>query len=206
MAKKTAKTIEKLRTDVQALSEAVWALKRHVRVEVAAESAANGSRNQKSRKLARLEERSAAAGARGLVSAWGTWRLPGPAGERTVRWQLENTPAESLVPEDLDAAATRLAAIGHRQRVAILLALLHQPASVSDLVATLALGTSGAAYHHLNVLQGAGLVMQEERGVFEVAPDQAAFIVGILSALAIDPIIEAPVPPPSPNGESSIGA
>jgi DNA gyrase subunit B len=201
MAKKTTKTLEKLRTDVQALSEAVWALKRHVRVEVAAESAANGSRNHKSRKLARLEARAAADDALGMVSAWGTCRLPGPAGERTVRWQMENVPAEALIPDDLDAAATRLAAVGHRQRLAILLTLLRQPASVSDLVGSLDLGTTGAAYHHLKALHGTGLVTQEERGVFEVAPEQAGFIVGILSALAIEPSVEEPIPAAETDGE-----
>lgn len=202
MAKKTEKTLEKLRTDVQALSEAVWALKRHVRVEVAAESAANGSRNQKSRKLARLEERAAAEDALGMVSAWGTCRLPGPTGERTVRWQMENVPAEALIPDNLDAAAARLAAVGHRQRLAILLTLLRRPAPVSELVASLDLGTTGAAYHHLKALQGAGLVTQEERGVFEVAPEQAAVILGILAALATEPTVEEPASSASPDGEA----
>jgi DNA gyrase subunit B len=200
MAKKAAKSVDKLRADVQALSEAVWALKEHVRIEAAAESAANGQRNQKSRKLVRLEERAEADGARGVVSAWGTYRLPGPAGERTVQWQMESAPADALIPDDLEEAAVRLAAIGHRQRLAILVSLLRQPASVSELVATLELGTSGAAYHHLKALQVAGLVVQEERGVFEVAPDQVGYIVGIFSALAMEPTVEEPDPAPSPDG------
>ncbi len=206
MAKKTVKSLEKLRTDVQALSEAVWALKRHVKVEVAAESAANDSRSRKSRKLVRLEEQAAADGARGLVSGWGAWRLPGPAGERTVRWQMENAPADGLAPDDLDAAAARLAAIGHRQRLAILLSLLQQPASVSEMVSTLELGTTGAAYHHLKALQGAGLVVQEERGVFEIAPDQVGFVIGILAALAIEATVEEPAPAESPDGEIPVEA
>lgn len=205
MSKKTTKTVEKLRADVQALSEAVWALKKHVRVEVAAESAANGSRNRKSRKLINLEESTAGSDTRGMVSAWGTFRLPGPAGaERQVHWEHENVAAESLIPEDLDAAATRLAAIGHRQRLSILVALLQKPASVSELVSGLELGTSGAAYHHLNVLQGAGLVVQQERGIFGIAPEQVGTLVGILSALATSPTVEeiAVTAPESPDGEA----
>jgi DNA gyrase subunit B len=208
MAKKSEKTLQKLRTDVQALSEAVWALKRHVKAEVAAESAVNDSRTRKSRKLARLEEQAATDGARGLVSAWGTWRLPGPTGERAVRWQVENAPADGLAPDDLDAAATRLAAIGHRQRLAIVLSLLEQPASVSELVASLELGTTGAAYHHLKALQGAGLVVQQERGVFEIAPEQIGFVIGTLSALATEATVEdiAAEPAVSPDGEVPVEA
>lgn len=201
MAKKSDKSLQKLRTDVQALSEAVWALKQHVRVEVAAESAAKDTRSRKSRKLARLEERANVDGARGLVSGWGTWRLPGSTGDRSVQWEMENVPADGLAPDDLDTAATRLAAIGHRQRLAILLSLIHQPASVTEMVSTLELGTTGAAYHHLKALQGAGLVVQEERGVFEIAPEQVGFVIGILAALAIEPTVEDAASVSSPNGE-----
>lgn len=203
MAKKTDKAVEKLRADVQALSEAVWALRKNVRTEAAAESAANDARNQKSRKLSRLEEQAAANGARGLVSAFGTFRLPSPNGvERTVQWQVENASADSLVPDDLETAAARLAAIGHRQRLAIVVALLRQPSSVSDLVGALELGTSGAAYHHLNVLQGAGFVQQPERGIFEIAPDQVGSILGILSALAATlKVEEVTAAEPSPDEE-----
>ncbi|HYH13368.1 MAG TPA: helix-turn-helix domain-containing protein, partial [Thermomicrobiales bacterium] len=171
MAKKTSKTVEKLRADVQALTEAVWALKEDVRVERAAESAANGSRSRLSPKLGKLEQQADRETTLGAVSSYGMFRLPGPNGDtRKVRWQVENTSVETLIPEDADAATQRLAAIGHKQRLAILLHLIQQPSSVSELVGTLDLGTSGAAYHHLNVLQGAGLVAQQERGIFEVAP------------------------------------
>lgn len=191
MPKKTSKTVDKLRGDVQALTEAVWALKEHVRVEAAAESAANGSRNQKSGRLNRLEKQAQVDDSRGLVSVYGSFRLPEQAGtERRVHWQLENQTVESLIPDDIEAAAQQLGAIGHRQRLAILIALLQQPSSVSDLVTSLGLGTSGAAYHHLNVLQGTGYVTQQERGVYEVAPEQVGCIAGILASLAATPTIE----------------
>lgn len=191
MPKKTSKTVDKLRGDVQALTEAVWALKEHVRVEAAAESAANGSRNQKSGRLSRLEKQAQVDDSRGLVSIYGSFRLPEQAGtERKVHWQLENRTVESLIPDDIETAAQQLGAIGHRQRLAILIALLQQPSSVSDLVTSLELGTSGAAYHHLNVLQGTGYVIQQERGIYEVAPEQVGCIAGILAALAATPTIE----------------
>ena len=191
MPKKTSKTVDKLRGDVQALTEAVWALKEHIRVEAAAESAANGSRNQTSGRLSRLEKQAQVDGSRGLVSVYGSVRLPEQAGTaRKVHWQLENRTVESLIPDDIETAAQQLGAIGHRQRLAILIALLQQPSSVSDLVTSLELGTSGAAYHHLNVLQGTGYVIQQERGIYEVAPEQVGCIAGILASLAATPTIE----------------
>lgn len=197
MAKKTSKTVEKLRADVQALSEAVWALKDQVRVERAAESAAKGTRSQKSPKVGKLEQQADAEMTLGAVSTYGAFRLSGPNGDtRKVRWQVENTPIETLIPDDVDIAAQRLAAIGHKQRLAILVHLIQQPSSVSELVSNLDLGTSGAAYHHLNVLQGAGLVAQQERGIFEVAAEQTGFIVGILAALATNPTVESASMPP----------
>ncbi len=206
MSKKTNKAIEKLRQDVQSLSEAVWTLRKHVRVEVAAESAANGAR---SKRLRQLEEQAEETDARGVVSAYGTFRLEAPAGNtRAVRWQHENVALESLIPDNLDQAAARLAAIGHRQRLAILVSLLQAPASVSELVKALELGTSGAAYHHLNVLQSAGFVGQRERGLFEIAPEQVGCIVGILAALATDPTVDDVViaEAVSPDGIAAMSA
>lgn len=203
MAKKTSKTVEKLRADVQALSEAVWALKEHVRVERAAESAANGSRRHKSARLERLERQVGNGASLGAVSGYGVVRLGDSEGAgRRIRWQIDNAGIDSVIPDDVDLAAQRLGAIGHRQRLAILVALLQRPSTVNDLVATLELGTSGAAYHHLNVLQGAGLVTQEERGVFTLAPEQVGFVVGALTALTISPTVDTAAggDTPSPDG------
>ncbi len=197
MGKKSARMIAKLRSDVQALSEAVWAMKDHARIEAAAESAASGSRKRKSRKLRELEANLAEGDGRGNVSGYGTFRLPGVNGtSRMVRWQLENTTMERVIPDDLEHTATVLAAVGHRQRLAIVIALLQQPMSVNDLVTSLDLGTSGAAYHHLNVLQNAGLVTQQERGTFELVPEQVSAIIVILSALIVTPMVEVESPVP----------
>lgn len=210
MGKKTTKSVDKLRSDVQALSEAVWALKEHVRVEVAAESAANGSRMQKSRQLTKLEQQADIDSVRGVVSSYGSYVVADRSGadEKKVQWQLENVATESLIPDDLDDAAQRLGAIGHRQRLAILIALLEQPQSANDLVSTLELGTTGAAYHHLNVLQSAGFVIQEERGTYELAPHQISSIVGILTALAASPSVDVinHQPDGSPDSERAKAA
>lgn len=194
MAKKTDKVIEKLRSDVQALSEAVWALKDHVRIEAAAGAAANGSRQRRTKKLGDLESQLSASGDRGAVSSYGSYLATQRSGDSVkVQWQQEHVATESLAPANLEMAATRLSAIGHRQRLAVLLALLKRPSSASDLVGSLDLGTTGAAYHHLNVLQQAGFVIQEERGTFEIAPEQIGTLLGILAALASEASVEVDV-------------
>ena len=74
------------------------------------------------------------------------------------------------------------------------------------MVSSLELGTTGAAYHHLKALQGAGLVVQQERGVFEIAPDQVGFVIGVLAALATEATIDEPAPAESPDGEVPVEA
>ncbi len=59
-----------------------------------------------------------------------------------------------------------LAALGHRQRLLLLKAILQRPASVAELVERLGMGTTGQAYHHLHLLQAADLIEQEARGQF----------------------------------------
>lgn len=191
MAKKTTKAIDKLRSDVQALSEAVWSLKQHVRVEVAGNSAASESTATKSKTLQRLGEQADAGSVRGLVSSYGAYVVTDGSGtQKNIQWQLENVSTETLIPADVDAAAEQLGAIGHKQRLGILIELLDQPRSATDLVTSLELGTTGAAYHHLNVLQNAGFVVQAQRGVYEVAPERVGAVIGILTALTSRPSVD----------------
>lgn len=191
MGKKTDKLVEKMRSDVQALSEAVWSLKDQVRIEAAADAAASGSKGARSKTLGDLETQADGSNGRGAISSYGSFLAKQRSGDSVkVQWQQENVATDSLIPDDLELAAARLSAIGHHQRLGILLALLEQPSSVSDLVASLGLGTTGGAYHHLNVLQNAGFVVQEERGTYEIEPEQIGTVIGILSALAADASVQ----------------
>ena len=74
------------------------------------------------------------------------------------------------------------------------------------MVASLGLGTTGAAYHHLKGATGRRADDWEERGIFEIAPEQVGFVVGILSALATEATVESPNPVESPDGEVAIEA
>lgn len=181
-AKKARNEIDSLRGDVQSLSEAVWALRDHVTVQSAAAGAANGAvPAANARAMATdLAERALADREQGVVSTRGYF-VDGN-GLREYRWELERSAAD-LLAVDEDAVARILAAVGHRQRLLILKEILDKPSSAADLVTSLDLGTTGAAYHHLNVLQAADLVTQEGRGTFTVQPHRVSAIFAMLAGV-----------------------
>jgi len=164
--KKSKAGLEGIRTDVRSLTEAVWALRDQVSFNGAAAAGAASSKRTSPDQDITVD--------RGTVSVQGSVM----AGGVTATWQCSVSATDSLSSDDQTVRV--LAAMGHRQRLAILATLIDSPSTVADLVANLALGTTGAAYHHLNVLQAAGLVTQVTRGNFTVAPDQAGVIVSIL--------------------------
>lgn len=181
-AKKVRNEIDSLRSDVQSLSEAVWALRDHVTVQSAAAAAANGVASPASgHPLAtELADRAAAEREQGIVSTRGYF-VDG-TGSREYRWELERS-AAALLAVDEELVAQVLAAVGHRQRLMILKAILERPLSAAELVSSLDLGTTGAAYHHLNVLQAADLVTQEGRGTFIAVPHRVSAIFAILAGV-----------------------
>lgn len=180
-AKKVRNEIDALRGDLQSLSEAVWALRDHVTVQNAAAVAANGAAPSRGAALAAdLAERADEDGAQGIATSRGYF--VDSTGNREYRWDLERRAAD-LLAVDADVVARTLAAVGHRQRFLILKAILDRPMSAAELVATLDLGTTGAAYHHLNVLQAADLVTQEGRGTFAVQPHRVSAIFAMLAGV-----------------------
>jgi len=206
-AKKARNEIDSLRGEVQSLSEAVWALRDHITVQSAAVGAANGATPPASAYglAPDLAERAGTNPKQGLVSTRGYF-VDG-TGSREYRWELERSAADLLVVNE-DVVARILAAIGHRQRLLILKAILDKPSSAAELVTSLNLGTTGAAYHHLNVLQAADLVIQEGRGTFTVQPHRVSAIFAILAgvesaaqASAVDQEASEPDPPASADGE-----
>jgi DNA gyrase subunit B len=81
-------------------------------------------------------------------------------------WVTDYHAAEDLLAQDDQTVARVLAALGNRQRVALLKAILEKPATAAELVERLGMGTTGQVYHHLKALQAADLIVQEERGIF----------------------------------------
>lgn len=174
--KKVKSEVEGIRTEIRSLSEAVWALRDKVSFEAAAAAATNGTASRNG--IVPATEGTAELGSVTISGA-----LADAAGHREVRWE-HGFAIDALLAAQTDDSVKILAAIGHRQRLAIIGHMIGHPTTAAELVGSLDLGTTGAAYHHLNVLIAAGLVVQESRGVFALAPAQLATIVTIFAGLA----------------------
>jgi DNA gyrase subunit B len=88
------------------------------------------------------------------------------ASNRASIWSQEEVTSEELLEQGDERVGRVLAALGSRQRLAVLKAILERPAGAAELVERLGMGATGQVYHHLNVLQTADLIHQEERGQF----------------------------------------
>ncbi|MDQ3658024.1 MAG: winged helix-turn-helix domain-containing protein [Chloroflexota bacterium] len=200
--KKVKNEVEGIRNELQNLSEAVWALREHVTIQTAAAAAASSSsKHHKGKPVEHAADLNVARDTRGTVVTRGVVR--NTAGDREYRWDIEAS-VDDLLAVDDDHASRLLAAIGHRQRLAILKLVLDRPTTAAELVGALDLGTTGAAYHHLNVLQAADLVTQEGRGVFVVQPHRVSALftmfAGIESAASLT-VTEPPRPEGEPDGD-----
>lgn len=192
--KKLQKSIDTVKGDVRELVEAFWALRDEMitqQATTAAERHAHGALPAPATIPTNLPEKNTGASS-GHIQSFGYYEMPNDDGQQQVyRWALEDHPVEEVLALPVDDAAKVLAAIGHRQRLAIVLMLLQGRATASEMVGALSLGTTGAAYHHLNVLQGNGLVQQEQRGVFSIVPRRIPSLLTILGGLS--EVIEASV-------------
>ncbi len=172
MAGKKAKgELDAIRSEVRTLSEAVWALRDQVSLNGAAAAVTSSIATPAG---------TVPAAERGIISLIGA--LDDPTSDLTVAWSF-NGDANAALDGDHQQAVRVLAGLGHRQRLAIVTTLIVTPVTVAELVARLDLGTTGAAYHHLNVLQAAGLVTQATRGVFSVPPAEAGLVLSVLAAV-----------------------
>lgn len=188
--KKLRKSVDDLRTDFQGLAEAFAAFREQLSTQQAAAAAerqtrVNRPRNGESPTTDALAARTASAGNAGHVSLFGVYEDTSVAeAPSTYTWTLEQTPVEGLLEFPVEQFAQVLAATGHRQRLSIILMILEAPATANDVVNDLQLGTTGAAYHHLNVLQAAGIVEQRQRGIFSIVPEQVPVLLTIFAALS----------------------
>ncbi len=190
--KKVKGDVESIRTELNELTEAIYALRQYVTIESAATAAASRSGPVRSHAH---QPALAANGDGGEITNAGYLKLTGDDDQSLVfQWSSSNIPVAGVLNQDFDSLARLLAAIGHRQRLAILKAILDKPRSAAEMVTDLQLGTTGAAYHHLNVLQAADLVTQEDRGIFAVHPSKVGTLLTIMaSTSAITSAETAPV-------------
>lgn len=91
-----------------------------------------------------------------------------------------------LLTLDSDKTAKVLGALGHKQRLEILISLLQGPQTGPQLVEQLHMGTTGQLYHHTKALLGADLLVQEERGGAYSVPKHRIMPLLLLLSAATD--------------------
>ncbi|MGG4396902.1 ArsR family transcriptional regulator [Paenibacillus thiaminolyticus] len=102
----------------------------------------------------------------------------------SCRWTPQERTVRQLLDLDGEKAAKVLAALGHKQRIDILKSVFAAPLTGAELVEQLHMGTTGQLYHHLKALQGADLLVQEERGGTYAIPPHRALPLLLLWAAA----------------------
>ncbi|HET8628785.1 MAG TPA: winged helix-turn-helix domain-containing protein [Thermomicrobiales bacterium] len=184
---------EDIRAELDTLRDEVRALARQVGMAAGGAASAQGGggatgspagqrkfpREALWRATAHLAERADKLGASGLATYAGCYT--GSDG-REYRWKQEKM-AEELLGQDTAMVARVLAALGHRQRLALLKEILERPAPAAALIERLGLTSTGQAYHHLNTLQAAGLIRQGERGQFEFVGHVASAFLTLLAGV-----------------------
>jgi len=125
-----------------------------------------------------LREMTEQAGRAGFIQHAGYYS----SGERGYMWEYTPVATETLLSLDDEEVAKVLAALGNKQRLAIVKAILKQPASAAELVERLDMGTTGQVYHHLKALQTTGLITQEERGVYAFRGPRVSGLLLMLAA------------------------
>lgn len=188
--KRIRKTLDDLRGDIQELAESFAEFRSHVATERAFAAAEKQNGSKVAARNVALDTDPLPTDETGSIDGKGAFNT----GQETYRWTLEHMPIEDLLAIPMDTHPQMLAAIGHQQRMGILLMLLSGPATALDVVEGLTLGTTGAAYHHLNVLQSARIVEQRKRGTFSIVPEQVPVILTILAALSGGIALEVTTP------------
>ncbi|MBD3918905.1 ArsR family transcriptional regulator [Paenibacillus sp. PR3] len=84
--------------------------------------------------------------------------------EGTTVWTPQRRSIGQLLDLDSDKSAKIIGALGHKQRLDIMKAVLAKPMTGPELVELLQMGTTGQLYHHTKALTGADLLRQDERG------------------------------------------
>ncbi|ULL16331.1 ArsR family transcriptional regulator [Paenibacillus sp. H1-7] len=106
-------------------------------------------------------------------------------GNHTVRLEPQEKGSAELLDLNRAKAAKVLSALGHKQRLDLLLEVWNEPFTGTELVERLNMGTTGQLYHHLKALTGADLLKQEERGGRYTIPAHRRFpVLQLMSAVS----------------------
>lgn len=100
-----------------------------------------------------------------------------------ISWSIACDAGAALALDDEPRTAV-LAALGHPVRVRIVRGLLHGPRGTAELTEVAELASTGQLYHHLKALSHAGLVEQDGRGSYRIAPRAVVPALVLLTAAA----------------------
>lgn len=125
-----------------------------------------------------LVDEDPAPGGSGFVRYGGDVHLHGD-----ITWSVAFDAAAALDLGD-DPRTSVLAALGHPVRVRIVRSLLRGPRSTAELSEAAELASTGQLYHHLRALTHCGLVEQDGRGSYRVAPRTVVPALVLLTAAA----------------------
>jgi DNA gyrase subunit B len=104
-------------------------------------------------------------------------------GKNRYRWDPQQRSVSRLLDLDGDKVAKVLAALGNKQRLDILTAVLKEPLTGAEIVEQLNMGTTGQLYHHTKALLGADLLIQEDRGgKYSLPPHRSLPLLLLLAA------------------------
>lgn len=103
--------------------------------------------------------------------------------EQGVRWEPQERRMQQLLGKNSEKVAKILSALGNKQRLDILKAVLIEPLSGSELVERLNMGTTGQLYHHLKALLGADLLIQESGGKYTIPTHRCLPFLLLLAAV-----------------------
>ncbi|CAG7630844.1 ATP-binding protein [Paenibacillus allorhizosphaerae] len=107
------------------------------------------------------------------------------SGDQTVRLEPQERQSDEVLGLNRAKAAKVLSALGHKQRLDLLLEVWNEALTGAELVERLNMGTTGQLYHHLKALTGADLLIQEERGGRYTVPAHRRFpLLLLLSAVS----------------------
>jgi DNA-binding transcriptional ArsR family regulator len=104
----------------------------------------------------------------------------GTAAGGVVAWQMDRSWTE-LTELESSPIARLLAALGNPQRVQIVQALIHSPATTAELSGRLDEPSTGQLFHHLKELLAAGLVYQPQRGTYAIRQQHIVPLLTVIS-------------------------
>ena len=102
-------------------------------------------------------------------------------GDRQYLW-IKDHGLPEIVEHEFDALAGVLSALSSLPRLIMLRSLLQGPRSSQELQAALGISSAGQLYHHLKDLLAAGLVVQSQRGSYQIRGAKMVSILAILAA------------------------